>query len=200
MVYTSQEYSFSLQISAKAGIVVWILLLATICIISVDTEQPVFIPSTSELSEAPPENKQGWLHPVIFEPQNKIQLTRSSYQVTTFLYFTPFMNGFLTVQAYIKNFKKDIKNPDYFNKIQHKSTNTGSSPLFDEQDYDAFLNSQYCLTLPFVCMTRLKIDRFILEVEYLDDIFDVTYRKFLNAIDHIEYHPSFQDKEEPIRK
>ena len=104
------------------------------------------------------------------------------------------------MQAYIKDFKKDIKNPDYFNKIQHKSTNTGSSPLLDEQDHDAFLKSPYCLTLPFVCMTRLKIDRFILEVEYLDDIFDVTYRKFLNAIDHIEYHPSFQDKEESVRK
>ena len=87
------------------------------------TEQPVFVPSTAELSEAPPENKQGWLHPVIFEPQNKIQLTRSSYQVTTFLDFVPFMNSFLTVQEYIKNFKKDIKDPNYFNKIQHKSTN-----------------------------------------------------------------------------
>ena len=183
-----------------AGIVVWILLLATICIISVDTEQPVSIPSTSELSEAPPENKQGWLHPVIFEPQNKIQLTRSSYQVTTFLDFVPFLNGFLTVQAYIKNFKKDIKNADYFNKIQHKSTNTGSSPLLDEQDHDAFLKSPYCITLPFVCMIRLKIDRFILEVEYLDDIFDVTYRKFLNVIALIEYHPSFQDKDKSIRK
>ena len=39
-----------------------------------------------------------------------------------------------------------------------------------------------------------------MEVEYLDDIFDVTYRKFLNVIDHIEYHPSFQDKEESVRK
>ena len=39
-----------------------------------------------------------------------------------------------------------------------------------------------------------------MEVEYLDDIFDVTYRKFLNAIDHIEYHPSFQDKAESVRK
>ena len=49
-------------------------------------------------------------------------------------------------------------------------------------------------------MTRLKIDRFVMEVEYLDDIFDVTYRKFLNAIDHIEYHPSFQDNDESTRK
>ena len=183
-----------------AGIMVWILLLATMCIILVDSEQPVFIPSTSELSEAPPENKQGWLHPVIFELQNRIQLTRSSYQVTTFLDFAPFLNGFLTVQAYIKEFKKDIRNPDYFNKIQHKSTNNGSSPLLNEQYHDAFLKSQYCITLPFVCMTRLKIDKLIMEMEYLDDIFNVTYRKFLNAIDHIEYHPSFQDKEESVRK
>ena len=51
-----------------AGIMVWISLLAIVCIISVNTEQLIFIPSTSELSEAPPDNKQGWLHPVIFEP------------------------------------------------------------------------------------------------------------------------------------
>ena len=179
---------------------IWNWLLITAKLIFVMMEQPVFVPSAAELSEAPPENKQGWLHPVIFEPQNKIQLTRSSYQVTTFLDFAPFMNGFLTVQEYIKNFKKDIKDPNYFNKIQHKSTNVGSSPLLNEQDYDAFMKSQYCTRLPFVCMTRLKIDRFIMEVEYLDDIFDVTYRKFLNAIDHIEYHPSFQNNDKSIRK
>ena len=89
----------------------------------------------------------------------------------------PFLNGFLTGQAYIRDFKKDIKNPDYFNKIQHKSTNTGSSPLLDEQDHDAFLKLQYCITLPFVCMTRLKIDRFTMEVEYLDDIFECNLQK-----------------------
>ena len=73
----------------------WILL---ILIEVAQAGQPVFIPSTAELSEAPPENKQDWLHPVIFEPQNKIQLTRSTYQVTTFIDFAPFMNGFNNVQ------------------------------------------------------------------------------------------------------
>ena len=43
-------------------------------------------------------------------------------------------------------------------------------------------------------MTRLKIDRFLMEIDYLDELFDVVYRKFLNAIDHIEYHPTSQDK------
>ena len=70
--------------------------------------QPVFVPSATGLYDAPPENKQDWFHPVIFEPQNKIQLTRSTYQVMTFLDFTPFMNGLNNVQDYIRNFKEDI--------------------------------------------------------------------------------------------
>ena len=31
-----------------------------------------------------------------------------------------------------------------------------------------------------------------MEIDYLDELFDVVYRKFLNAIDHIEYHPTLQ--------
>ena len=32
-----------------------------------------------------------------------------------------------------------------------------------------------------------------MEIDYLDELFDVVYRKFLNAIDHIEYHPTLQE-------
>ena len=114
----------------------WILL---VLIDVAQVEQPVFVSSATGLSNAPPENKQDWLHPIIFEPQNKIQLTCSTYQVTTFLDFTPFMNGFNNIQNYIKSFKEDISNPAYFSKIKHKSMNTGSSPLLDEQDLEAFM-------------------------------------------------------------
>ena len=33
-----------------------------------------------------------------------------------------------------------------------------------------------------------------MEIDYLDELFDVVYRKFLNAIDHIEYYPTLQDE------
>ena len=128
----------------------WILL---VLVEVAQAEQPIFVPSATGLSDAPPENKQDWLHPVIFEPQNKIQLTHSTYQVMTFLDFTPFMNGFNNVQKYIKSFKEDISNPTYFSKIKHKSTNTGSSPLLDEQDFEAFMQSAYCQQLPPVTST-----------------------------------------------
>ena len=43
-------------------------------------------------------------------------------------------------------------------------------------------------------MTRLKIDRFLMEIDYLNELFDVVYRKFLNTIDHLEYHSILQDE------
>ena len=171
--------------------ILWILLAL---IEVVHSEQPIFVPSAAELSDAPPENKQDWLHPVNFEPQNKIQLTHSTYQVTTFLDFAPFINGFSNVQNYIKSFKADVSNPAYFSKIKHESTNTGSLPLLDEQDLEAFMQSNYCQQLSYACITRLKIDRFLMEIDYLDELFDVVYRKFLTAIEHIEYHPTLQDE------
>ena len=102
-------------------------------------------------------------------------------------------NGFNNVQNYIKNFKKDIHDPAYFSMIRHKSTNPCASPLLNEQELEAFMQSAFCLSAPYACMTRLKIARFLMEVNYLEDLFDVVYRKFLNAIDHIDYHPTMQN-------
>ena len=33
-----------------------------------------------------------------------------------------------------------------------------------------------------------------MEINYLDNLFGVVYRKFSTAIDHIEYHPTLQDE------
>ena len=63
--------------------------------------------------------------------------------------------------------------------------------MLDEQDLEAFMQLAYCQQLPYACMTRLKI---LMEIDYLDELFDVVYRKFLNAIDHLEYHPMLQDE------
>ena len=116
-------YFITEKLRVMAVQVLWILL-ALVEVVHLD--QPVFVPSAAELSDAPPENKQDWLHPAIFEPQNKIQLTHSTYHVTTFLDFASFMNGFKNVQNYIKSFKADVANPTYFSKIKHKNTNTSS--------------------------------------------------------------------------
>ena len=152
--------------------ILWILLSLTMV---VKAEQPLIVSLATELSDKPPENRQEWLHPVIFEPQNKIQLTRSTYQVTTFLDFAPFVNGFNNLQNYIKDFKKDIHNPEYFSLIMYTNTNPCASPLLNEQDLATFMQSAYCLSAPYACMTRLKVDSFLMEVNYLEDLFDVVF-------------------------
>ena len=67
--YLSAPYFITEKLRVMAVQVLWILLAL---VEVVHSDQPVFVPSAAELSDAPPENKQDWLHPVIFEPQNKI--------------------------------------------------------------------------------------------------------------------------------
>ena len=69
---------------------------------------------TKTLSTPHQKNPNKWTHSVIFEPQPKIQLTCSSYKVTSFLDFQPFINGFQTVNSYLDNLWADIQNPSYY--------------------------------------------------------------------------------------
>ena len=63
-------------------------------------QQPYF---SKTLSAPPSKNPNRWTHSVIFEPQPKIQLTHSTYKVTSFLDFQHFINGFQTVSKYLDN-------------------------------------------------------------------------------------------------
>ena len=66
-----------------------------------------------------PTTKQNheWVHPVIFEPQPEIQLTQSSYKVTSFLNFQPSLKGFQSVYSYLEDLIKDLNNPGYFQRL-----------------------------------------------------------------------------------
>ena len=57
---------------------------------------------------SPTKNPNKWMHSVIFEPQPQIQLTRSSYKVTSFLNFQPFLQGFQNVKCYLDQFVGQI--------------------------------------------------------------------------------------------
>ena len=69
------------------------------------------------LSELLPQNKNDWVHSVIFEPQLKMLLTHSTYKITSFLEFHPFLQGFQTVSTYIHDLLLDIVDPAYYKKL-----------------------------------------------------------------------------------
>ena len=148
------------------------------------------VSSVISISKLPPENKQEWVHPVIFEPQERIQLTRSSYQVTTFLDFKPFLNAFRNTKGFIEDFQKDINNPEFFHELMSIIGEEDESPIKDDKTFDDFKASTYCQARPYAYSTHIKLDKFRLEVNHLYEVFNLTYCKFLTTIDHIDFHPT----------
>ena len=93
------------------------------------------------LSSPPPQNKNDWVHSVIFEPQPKLQLTRSSYRITSFLVFQPFLQGFQSVDKYIKDLMIDIDDPTYFRRLISPFHDVQITPHTNESSIIKFLNS-----------------------------------------------------------
>ena len=64
----------SLQRKIKRVMAVQVLWILLTLVEVIHSEQPVFVPSAAELSDALPKNKQDWLHPVIFNPRTRYNL------------------------------------------------------------------------------------------------------------------------------
>ena len=145
---------------------------------------------TKTLSAPPPKNLNKWIHSVIFEPQPKIQLTHSSYKVTSFLDFQPFINGFQTVNNYLDNLWTDIQNPYYYQYLCVPIAHININPTVNDSHIEKFINSCMCIQHPYACQAKMKFEKFKWEIHYIMKIFHSVYKKFLTAIAHIEYHPS----------
>ena len=142
------------------------------------------------LSSPPPQNPNKWIHSVIFEPQPKIQLTHSSYKVTSFLDFQPFINGFQSVNNYLDNLWADIQDLYYFWYLFMPIDHITIDPTINNSHIEKFLKSCTCNQCPCACQAKMKFEKFKWEIHYIMKIFHATYKKFLTAIDHIDYHPS----------
>ena len=138
----------------------------------------------------PPQNKNEWVHLVIFEPKLKIQLTRSTFKVTSFLDFQPYLKGFQSVDEYLKNLIRDINNPAYFQKIVSPFNSVLVTPLSNDTIIWKFLNPPACRVKPYACQSKMKLEQYQIEIQYVIKVFHAIYKKFLTAIDHIDYHPS----------
>ena len=151
---------------------------------------PFLPPPGQTLSSPPPQNKNEWVHPVIFEPQPKIQLTQSSYKVPSFLDFQPFLKGFQSVYQYLEDLIKDLNNAGYFQRLINPVKTFQITPLSNKSTIQRFFYSVTCQNNPYGCKSKLKFEQYKLEIQYISKVFHAIYRKFLTAIDLIDYHPS----------
>ena len=111
------------------------------------------MPSPGQLmSLPPPQNKNKWVHPVIFEPQPMIQLIRSSYKVTSFLDFQLFLDGFKAIYCYVENLKLVLITLNTFKDLcikmhQSKSLHCQMKPLSTNISAQDHVNSTSSLVL-----------------------------------------------------
>ena len=142
------------------------------------------------LSSPPPKNPNKWTHSVIFEPQPQIQLTHSLYKVTSFLDFQPCIKGFQTANSYLDNLWTDIQDPYYYRYLFVSIAHININPTVNDSHIEKFINSHICIQCPYACQAKMKFAKFKWEIRYIMKIFHSIYKKFLTALDHIEYHPS----------
>ena len=147
---------------------------------------------TKTLSSPLPQNKNNWVHSAIFEPQPKIQLTLSSYKVTSFLDFKPFLQGFQSVDEYLSDLMADIDDPTYFQRLITPFSDVQVTPLFNDTCIMKFLSSPTCNFHPYACQAKMKFEQYRLEIQYIYKVFHAIYKNLLTAIDHINCHPSQQ--------
>ena len=56
-----------------------------------------------------------------------------------------------------------------------------------------FLNSPTYKVHPYACQSKMKLEQYQLEIQYILQVFHAFYKKVLTAIDHIDYHPYLQN-------
>ena len=129
------------------------------------------------LSAPPPQNPNKWTHSVIFEPQPKIQLTCSTYKVTSFLDFQPFLNGFQTVSNYLDNLWTDILDPYYFQYLFVCIAHININPTVNDSHIEKFKKSHMCKQRPYACQEKTKLKKFQWEIHFIKKMFHAIYKK-----------------------
>ena len=128
-----------------------------------------------------------------------MQLTHSSYKITSFLDFQPFLQGFQLVDTYIRNLMTDISCPTYFRRLIAPFQDTQVTFGTNQSDILRFLKTPGCAAHPYACCSKLKFEQYHLEIQYVNKVFHAIYKKFLTAIDQIDYHPSQQHNRNTTR-
>ena len=150
-------------------------------------------------------------YPVIFEPLQNVQTSRSTYKVTSFIDFTPYLDYFQQFEAYLEAFKASIKafenNPvlqEFREEIRVVppgkteevckdypicSVQTIYYKLQMEQmrAYAERREQQRCVARHMQACLALKQFEYILNVtEYVNENYLRVKEKFLRAIDYVE--------------
>ena len=138
------------------------------------------------------------MEPVIFEPQKKIRLSRSTYKVNSYIDFKPYKETFKQFGQYMVRFLKDIHDPHYVGNLNNIHRPKGSPPVQLTQSDKLHFGAPTCRQVTYKCRVQNQYTQLIKEAFKLNSMYRSAHEKFLRAIDHMEFHPTLgRSKEKP---
>ena len=130
------------------------------------------------------------IEPVIFEPQWKIKLSRSTYKVTSYVDFKPYKQSFKQFGQYMGKFLVDLCNPHYVSTLYNIERHEGEPLIRRGAGAKTFFTEASCRQTTYKCRLQNQFIQFKREATKINQIYLETYKKFLRAIDHMEFHPT----------
>ena len=133
------------------------------------------------------------MEPVIFEPQKKIRLSRSTYKVNSYVDFKPYKETFKQFGHYMVRFLKDIHDPHYVGNLYNINR-----PIKLGQSDKLHFGTPTCKQVTYKCRIQNQYTQLRKEAFKLDSMYKSAHEKFLRTIDHMEFHPTLgRPKEKP---
>ena len=130
------------------------------------------------------------IEPVIFEPQQKIKLSRSTYKVTSYVDFKPYKQSFKQFGQYMGRFLVDLHDPHYVSTLYNAGSYEGDPLVRRGAGAKTFFTEATCRQLTYKCRVQNQFIQLKREAIKINQIYLETYKKFLRAIDHMKFHPT----------
>ena len=130
------------------------------------------------------------VEPVVFEPQRKIRLSRSTCKVNSYIDFKPYKETFKQFGQYMVRFLKDIHDPHYVGNLYNINRPKGAPVVQIGEDEKNHFGTFACKQATYKCRIQNQYIQLRREALKINSIYKNTHEKFLRAIDHMEFHPT----------
>ena len=130
------------------------------------------------------------IEPVIFEPQRKIGLSRSTYKVNSYVDFKPYKETFKQFGYYMNKFIIDLYDPHYVSTLCNVDRPEGEAPIKLGTNVKKHSGTFDCKQATCKCRIQNQYLQLKREALKINAINRSTHQKFLRAIDQMEFHPT----------
>ena len=137
------------------------------------------------MSPSREEHKSKYIESVIFEPQPRMLMSRSTYKVTSFIDFAPYRETFKKFERFLNRFRKDLNDPERVGPLFN--INRTKSSMWQGPRADTFRGYK-CRKEAFKCRLSRQFSLIRIEYEKTTKLFQGIYTKFIMAIDSMEHH------------